>query len=115
MDPVTLTSQSSTSLTVNWNRAFYDEENSADSYEITYEELDCSLTNLASFSESNTTITVDELNATLVDNATLQYTLTGLKKWTGYIVMITAFFPNGSQLGNPSFLRCTRTLEDGTS
>ena len=114
VDPVALTSQSSTSLTVSWNRAFYDEENSAEWYDITYEESDCSLANSTFSSESSVTITVDELNATLIDNATLQYNLTGLKKWTGYIVVITAFFPNGSNLGNASSLECKRTLEDGT-
>ena len=113
MDPVTLISQSSTSLTVTWKRAFYEENNTAEWYEITYEESDCSIANSASFSESNTTITVDELSATLVDNETLQYNLTGLNKWTGYIVAVTAF-SNGSRLGNTSSVECQTTLEDGT-
>ena len=113
MDQVTLSSQSSTSLTVTWNRASYEENNTAEWYEITYEESDCSLANSASFSESNTTITVDELSATLVDNTKLQYNLTGLNKWTGYIVAVTAF-SNGSRLGNRSSLECQTTLQDGT-
>ena len=114
MDPVTLSSQNSTTLTVNWSRTFYDENNTAEWYEITYEESDCSLANSTTFSENNTTITVDELNATLVDNATLQYTITGLSKWTGYIVAVTAFFSNGSKLGSTSSVVCQTTLEDGT-
>ena len=113
MDPVTLSSQSSTSLTVTWNRASYEENNTAEWYEITYEESDCSLANSASFSESNTTITVDELSATLVDNETLQYNLTGLNKWTGYIVAVTAF-SNGLRLVNTSSVECQTTLQDGT-
>ena len=114
VDPVTLSSQNSTSLTVTWKRALYDENNTAAWYEITYEESDCSLANSASFSESNAAITVDELNATLVDNETLQYNLTGLNKWTGYIVAVTAFFSNGSKLGNRSTVECQTTLQDGT-
>ena len=113
MDPVTLISQSSKSLTVTWNRVFYDENNTAEWYEITYEKSDCSLVNSASFSDSKATITVDELNATLVDNTTLKYNITGLSKWSGYIVAVTAFFSNGTKLGNTSSVACQTTLEDG--
>ena len=110
---VTLTSRSFTSLTVNWKRAFYGENDTIEWYKITYKESDCSVVNSSSLSESKTTVIVDIFNATLIDNTTLQYNLTGLKKWTGYIVMVSAFFPNGSRLGNTSYVQCQRTLEDG--
>ena len=113
VNPVTLASQGSTSLTVSWNRAFYGKNNATEWYKITFEESDCSVVNSSSFSENKTTVIVDILNATLIDNTTLQYNLTGLKKWTGYIVMATAFLPNGTRFENTSSVACQTTLKDG--
>ena len=113
VDPVYLTSGTATSLTIGWNRAFYDGNKTAELYEIIYQQSDCSSTNSTSFNGDNTTITVSELNATLLNSTRLQYNLTGLKKWTDYIVLVYAFFPNGSMLGEASTLKCQTTLQDG--
>ena len=113
MDEVSLTSETSTSLTVVWNKVFYDGNKTASSYNITYQESDCSTSNSTSGNGGSTVITVNELDATPINNTRLQYNLTGLKKWTGYTVLISAFYPNGSILGNTSTLKCQTTLEDG--
>ena len=108
-----MTSEISTSLTVVWNRVFYDGNKTAASYNITYQESDCSAANSTSGNGGNTVLVVNELNATLINDTRLQYKLTDLKKWTGYTVLISAFYPNGSILGNTSTLKCQTTLEDG--